>query len=89
MSGPCTKLWGPVEAKIGVGGKKEHVPVYVASVNDSCLLGLDYLRKSGACLDFGDMTMSGSGERLPLLEYGKHVEVLASAAVSVHARSET
>ena len=73
----------------GVGSKKEEMLVYVASIDDICLFNLDYLKKSGACLNFGDMTMSVCGKRTPLLEDGKCAEMVAAMAVHVSLRSET
>ena len=42
VTGHCTPLQGPVEATIGVGSQEVKLPVYVADIEDSCLLGLDY-----------------------------------------------
>lgn len=88
VTGHYTELWGLVEVKIGVVGKEEALPVYVAGIEDPCLLGLDYLRKSGAHLDFGDMGMSIHGEKVPMLEDSKYAEVMAATAVRVPPWSE-
>jgi len=51
VTGHCTPLRGPVEARLGVGGSEEVLPVHVAEMEDPCLLGLDYLVQVGACID--------------------------------------
>ncbi|ROT65393.1 hypothetical protein C7M84_016626 [Penaeus vannamei] len=51
VTGHCTPLRGPVEARLGVGGSEEVLPVYVAEMEDPCLLGIDYLMQVGACID--------------------------------------
>ena len=66
-SSSCVGWRGPVEVKIGVEGKEEEVPVYMVKIDDPYRLSLDYLKKSGPCLDFGNITMSIHGERMPLL----------------------
>ena len=88
VAGHCTRLRGPVEARIGIGSKEEEMPVYVAGIDDPCLLGLDYLKMNGACLDFGDMTMSVHGEKMPLLESGECAEVVAATVVRIPPWSE-
>ena len=72
ITGHCTQLRGPVHARIEVGGTEEHLPVYVADVGEN-LLGLDYLQRSRAVLDFGEMTMAVGGNVVPLQEGGGDV----------------
>ncbi len=50
-----------MEASIRVGPVEQELPVYVADIDDPCLLGLDYLLESHACLDFGEVH-GGLGE---------------------------
>lgn len=59
------------------------MPLYVAGIDDPFLLVLDYLRSTGACLDFGNMTMSIHGEKMALLENGKRAEVVTAAAACI------
>lgn len=44
------QLKGPVEARIGLGSP---VPLYVADLDEPCLLGFDYLTESMAYDDLG------------------------------------
>ncbi|KAK8376506.1 hypothetical protein O3P69_009860 [Scylla paramamosain] len=67
ISGHCTQLKGPVEARIEVGGPEEHLPIYVADVGES-LLGFDFLQQSKAVLDFGEMTVEVGDNVVPLQE---------------------
>ncbi|MPC49769.1 hypothetical protein E2C01_043583 [Portunus trituberculatus] len=69
ITGPCTQLRGPVYARIEVGSTEERLLVYVADVGEN-LLGLDYLQRSRAMLDFGKMTMAVGGNVVPLQESG-------------------
>ncbi len=53
MTGHCVQLKGPVDVHIGVGSAVERLPVYVADLDEPCLLGLEYLMQSKACVDLG------------------------------------
>lgn len=47
------QLKGPVEDCIGLGSPVERLPLYVADLDEPCLLGFDYLTESMACNDLG------------------------------------
>lgn len=51
ITGVCTTVKGPVLVYVHVGSVKEHLPVFIAALEDPCLLGLDYLMHVGACVD--------------------------------------
>lgn len=89
VTGHCTSLRGPVEVRIGVGSSELLLPVYVADVEDSCLLGQDYLTQRGACVDLGRKLLRVGGEELPLLPGDAPAEVLAVNRVRLAPRSET
>ena len=89
VTGHCTSLKGPVEVRIGVGSSELLLPVYVADVEDSCLLGLDYLTRVGACVDLGRKLLRVGREELPLLPGDAPAEVLAMRRVRLAPRSET
>ncbi|KAG0714605.1 hypothetical protein GWK47_013784 [Chionoecetes opilio] len=67
----------------------EQLPVYVVSIQDSCLMGLDYLKKSRALVDYGNMTMRVRDVVVPLLELSGHAQGMVARTVSVPLRSET
>ena len=67
VTGHCSAMRGPVEAQIEVGGKEMQLPVYVADLEEPCLLGLDYLTKGRACIDFGKGTLRVHDTEVPLL----------------------
>ncbi len=46
MTGHCVQLKGPVDVHIGVGSAVERLPVYVADLDEPCLMGLEYLMQS-------------------------------------------
>ncbi|KAG0715519.1 hypothetical protein GWK47_011790 [Chionoecetes opilio] len=70
VTGHCTKLRGPVQARIEVGEAKEELPVYVADLDEN-LLGLDFLQQSKAVLDLGSMTMRAKGGEVTLQGRGQ------------------
>ncbi|XP_042879162.1 UBA domain-containing protein Mud1-like [Penaeus japonicus] len=67
VTGHCVQLKGPVEARIGVGSAVQRLPVYVADLDEPCLLGLDYLTQSKACVDLGRKLVRMHGEDVSLL----------------------
>lgn len=87
--GHCAELREPVEAQITIGEEVERLSVYVADIEDSWLLGLDYLKRSRTRVDFGGMTMRIRNVVVPLLESSSSTQVVAARAVSVPRRSQT
>ncbi len=49
-----------------VGAVTERIPVYLAVMQDSSLLGLDYLSRVEACLNLYSGRMSVRGHKVPL-----------------------
>ncbi|XP_063876911.1 uncharacterized protein LOC135109462 [Scylla paramamosain] len=68
---------------------EQELPVYVADIDDPCLLGLDYLLESRACLDFGEIRMEVQGKEVPLLKANATIEVVATKTTCVPPRMET
>ncbi|MPC52227.1 hypothetical protein E2C01_046090 [Portunus trituberculatus] len=52
---------------ITVGGIEEKLPVFVADMEESYLLGLDFLVLSAASVDFRRMQMQVRGQWVPLI----------------------
>ncbi|MPC60569.1 hypothetical protein E2C01_054621 [Portunus trituberculatus] len=50
-TGQCVAMWGPVMVNINVGSVLERLPVFIAALEDLCLLGIDFLTCVGASLD--------------------------------------
>ncbi|KAK4309250.1 hypothetical protein Pmani_007956 [Petrolisthes manimaculis] len=67
VTGHCMPLKGPVEVCVRVGSVEEKLPVYVADMEEPCLLGLDYLTQSEACVDLGRRLLKVRGVNVPLL----------------------
>ncbi|KAG0715491.1 hypothetical protein GWK47_011819 [Chionoecetes opilio] len=67
VTGHCVSLKGPVKARIGVGSVEEELPVFVAAMEEPCLLGMDYLSQCEALVDFGRQTLRVRGEEVPLV----------------------
>ena len=61
------ELKGPVEACIDVGIAVERLPVYLADLDESILLGLGYLTQSKAFVDLGGKLVRVRGQEVPLL----------------------
>ena len=51
VTGECTTMRGPVSVNMGVGDVMEHLSVFIADLEDPCLLGLDYLSRVRGCVD--------------------------------------
>ncbi|KAK3878771.1 hypothetical protein Pcinc_016582 [Petrolisthes cinctipes] len=58
---------GPVEVCVRVGNVEEKLTVYVADMEEPCLLGLDYLTQSEACVDLGRRLLKVRDVNVPLL----------------------
>ncbi|KAG0718706.1 hypothetical protein GWK47_007516 [Chionoecetes opilio] len=58
--GHCVSLKGPVKARIGVGSVEEELPVFVAAMEEPCLLGMDYLSQCEALVDFGSQMLNAA-----------------------------
>ncbi|MPC65398.1 hypothetical protein E2C01_059532 [Portunus trituberculatus] len=67
VTGHCTMLQGPVMSTITVGGVEEKLPVFVVDMEEPCLLELDFLVQSEACMDLGRMQMQVRGQCVPLI----------------------
>ncbi len=89
VSGHCTTLRRPMEASIRVGPVEQERPVYVADIDDPCLLGLDYLLESIVCLYFGEMGMEVQGKEVPLLKAKASTQVEAAKTTCASPRMGT
>ncbi|XP_063599566.1 uncharacterized protein LOC134775886 [Penaeus indicus] len=89
VTGHCVQLKGPVEACIGVGSTVQRLPVYVADMDEHCLLGLDYLTQSKACVDLGRKLVRVHGEDVPLLPEVGCAEVVTAERLHLAPRTES
>lgn len=62
--------------------------MYLVDIEDSCLLGLDYLLQNLASLHFKDMTMRIQGIEVPLLEVNGRAQVVVAEATRMLPRSD-
>ena len=88
VTGHCVQLKGPVEVSIGLGRWEVVLPVYVADIQEPCLLGLDYLTYSQACVDLGRRKVRVKGTEVPLLPTDDCAEVVVAETVRVAPRTE-
>ena len=70
VTGHCVTLRGPVQVQITIGGAAEDLPVYVADMEEPCLLGMDFLARSEACVDVGRSVLRLRDTEVPLLLTG-------------------
>ncbi|GFO46540.1 DNA damage-inducible protein 1 [Plakobranchus ocellatus] len=61
---PWANLVGPISVKVGPLSTQE--TIYVAQINDDMLLGMEYLDKYNAVIDFEDHTLQVQGEQIPV-----------------------
>ncbi|XP_047481643.1 DNA damage-inducible protein 1-like [Penaeus chinensis] len=87
VTGHCVQLKGPVEARIGVGSTVQRLPVYVADMDEHCLLGLDYLTQSKTCVDLGRKLVRVHGEDVPLLPEVGCAEVVTAERLHLTPRT--
>ncbi|ROT67655.1 hypothetical protein C7M84_014239 [Penaeus vannamei] len=74
VTGDCIPMRGPVWVSLNVGDMIERLPVFVAEMEDPCLLGLDYLARVEACVDLQRRRMTVRGHEVPLI-LGEHALV--------------
>ncbi|MPC56798.1 hypothetical protein E2C01_050765 [Portunus trituberculatus] len=67
VTGHCTTLRSPVMSTITVGGVEEKLPVFVAHMEEPCLLELDSLVQRTECVDLGRMQTQVHGKTVPLI----------------------
>ncbi|KAJ8380842.1 hypothetical protein SKAU_G00016200 [Synaphobranchus kaupii] len=61
VTGDLAPMVGKGLFTLSVGGRSVRSSVWVARVQDPCILGLDFLRNTGAVLDLGNGTLSFQG----------------------------
>ncbi|ROT62945.1 hypothetical protein C7M84_019191 [Penaeus vannamei] len=88
VTGHCTPLRRPVEARLGVGGSEEVLPVYVAEMEDPCLLGIDYLMQVGACIDLKKRKLRIREKEVPLSLGVAPAEVVMAECVRIASDTE-
>ncbi|MPC87815.1 hypothetical protein E2C01_082691 [Portunus trituberculatus] len=67
VTGHCVMLRGPVTMEIVIGEVVEQPPVYVADMEELCLLGVDFLVHCGASVDVGRGKLRLHNVEAPLL----------------------
>lgn len=70
VTGNCIPLWGPRDVQLKLDREEYHLPMYAADMEDSCLLGLDFLYENEACIDFSKKTLRVGNEEVPLIHSG-------------------
>ena len=67
VTGDQVAVHGKLDIVIQVGSRSFQHRVYVADITDSCILGLDFLRKNNFTLDLERNEVRAKGEEIPLL----------------------
>ncbi|KAK8380611.1 hypothetical protein O3P69_016895 [Scylla paramamosain] len=65
-AGYCTGLWEAVDMQIQLVGAEVILLVYMAEMEDQCLLGLDFLTSMGCSLNLGAMQLKVRGKVVPM-----------------------
>ena len=66
VTGHRVPLKGPVEVELGVGKASFLTTVYVADIEDPCILGLDFLNNHNCIFDLPKLTMEVDGMNVSL-----------------------
>ncbi|MPC76284.1 hypothetical protein E2C01_070693 [Portunus trituberculatus] len=88
VTGNCMSLQGPVNACVRAGGVEEDMPVFVADLDEECLLGYDYLTRMDACVDFRQERMTVRGHDVPFLREVRRAEVVTTKRLRLASRTE-
>ncbi|GBM42270.1 hypothetical protein AVEN_234989-1 [Araneus ventricosus] len=90
--GEKTEIRGKLDASIESGSIKFHHRIYVADINDPCILGLDFHQKFNFTVDLEKNEIRTGGEEIPLfsarVQHSKSCSVLAKKRTIIPARSE-
>ena len=70
VTGECTTMKGPVSINVGVVDVMERLPVFIADLENPCLLGLDYLTRVRACVDLRGGNIRVRSQGVPLILEG-------------------
>ncbi|MPC26526.1 hypothetical protein E2C01_019669 [Portunus trituberculatus] len=89
VTGHCSAMRRPVEARIEVGGEGMQLPVYMADLEEPCLLGVNYLTKGRACIDFGKGTLRVYDTEVPLLPEDACPQVASARSAGLASGSRT
>ena len=67
VTGECTTMRGPVLVNMDVGDVMECLLVFIADLEDPCLVGLDYPTQVGTCVDLRGGRMRVRNHEVPLI----------------------
>ena len=70
VTGEKVTIQGKGDLRIKMGSQEAVHPVWVADIQDECILGLDFLELHGCMVDFGDNVLHISGKEIPLQKMG-------------------
>ncbi|MPD01693.1 hypothetical protein E2C01_097233 [Portunus trituberculatus] len=88
VTGDYMSLQGPVNARVRVGGVEEDMSVFVADLDEECLLGYDYLTRMDAFVDFRQKRMTVRGHDVPFLREVRRAEVVTTKQLRLPPRTE-
>ena len=70
VTGEKVPIQGKGDLCVKIGSQEGVHPMWVADIQDECILGLDFLELHGCMVDFGDNVLHISGEEIPLQKMG-------------------
>ena len=66
VTGEKPPIQGKGDFHVRIGTQEAVHPMWVADIQDECILGLDFLELHGCTVDLGDNVLHISGEAIPL-----------------------
>ena len=72
VTGHRIPLRGPVDVELQVGATSLRHSVYMADIEDPCILGLDFMTKYDCKIDIPNLTMEAAGVQVPLQIQAEH-----------------
>ena len=63
-------IQGKGDLRLKIGSQEAVHPMWIADIQDECILGLDFLELHGCMVDFGDSVLHISGNEIPLQKMG-------------------
>ena len=70
VTGEKAPIQGRGDLHVRIGSQEAVHPMWIADIQDECILGLDFLELHGCMVDLGDSVLHISGEEVPLQKTG-------------------
>ena len=85
VTGEKPPIQGKGDFHVRIGTQEAVHPMWVADIQDECILGLDFLELHGCMVDLGDNVLHISGEAIPLQKGSCSLTGLKSCCMDTNA----